>query len=495
MKLYLAGHDYKYAVEQILLALFPGERPEYPDVPPAEGESWARVELMGERALCRVELCVDGRRGEAEQTGDDALVRTEPFRDRECQKIIKLAFYKAAMEIREKKPVWGALTGIRPGTLVTRMLEAGLDDAGALRRMEEEYFVSPERARLCLQTARASLRAAKELEPGDIALYVGIPFCPTRCAYCSFVSQSVEKSMKLIPDFLKALRREIAATAETAKRLGLRPVAVYIGGGTPTTLSAEELGELIGWLEESFDLRHVREFCVEAGRPDTITAEKLRALRGVTRVSINPQSMSDTVLAAIGRRHSAEDIRAAYRLARENGGFEVNMDLIAGLPADTPETFDRTVEEVIAMAPENITVHTLALKKGSRITEEDTARPDGETVEKMLDSANGRLEKAGYVPYYLYRQKYMSGGFENVGWAKPGSESLYNILIMEELCTILAMGGGGSTKLVDRRTGRIERIFDPKYPKEYMENMDRIVADKEKIADFYRQTGGIDSDI
>ena len=442
MKLYLPGHDYKYAVEQIMLALFPGERPEYPDVPPAEGESWARVELAGERALCRVELCVDGRRGEAEQTGDDALVRTEPFRDRECQKIIKLAFYKAAMGIREKKPVWGALTGIRPGTLVTRMLEAGMDDAGALRRMEEEYFVSPERARLCLHTARASLRAAKELEPGDIALYVGIPFCPTRCAYCTFVSQSVEKSMK-----------------------------------------------------ESFDLRHVREFCVEAGRPDTITAEKLRALRGVTRVSINPQSMSDTVLAAIGRRHSAEDIRSAYRLARENGGFEVNMDLIAGLPADTPETFDRTVEEVIAMAPENITVHTLALKKGSRITEEDTARPDGEAVEKMLDSANGRLEKAGYVPYYLYRQKYMSGGFENVGWAKPGSESLYNILIMEELCTILAMGGGGSTKLVDRKTGRIERIFDPKYPREYMENMDRIVADKEKIADFYRQTGGIGDDI
>lgn len=492
MKLYLLGHDHKYAVEQIMLALFPAERPEYPDAPPAEGESWVRVELDGANAVCRVELSANGRQGAASETGDTSKLREKRGREREFQRIIKLAFYKAAMEILDARPVWGALTGIRPGTIMTGMLKRGLSEADALRRMEEEYFVSPERARLCLDTAKASVRVEGELEPGDIALYVGIPFCPTRCAYCSFVSQSVEKSMKLIPAFLEALHREIEATARVARRLRLRPISVYFGGGTPTTLSAEELETLIGWLREEFDLSHVREFCVEAGRPDTITPEKLRALRGVTRLSINPQSMSDTVLAAIGRRHSAEDIRRAYRLTRENGDFEVNMDLIAGLPADTPESFERTVDEVVGLMPENVTVHTLALKKGSRITEEDTARPDGKAVALMLDTANGRLTRAGYVPYYLYRQKFMSGGFENVGWAKPGHESLYNILIMEELCTILAMGGGGSTKLVDRRSGRIERIFDPKFPKEYMENIDRIVSDKERIAAFYEETGGID---
>lgn len=491
MKLYLLGHDYKYAVEQIMLALFPAERPEYPDTPPAGGESWARVELDAENALCRVELSVDGKKSEAIQNGDALMFRVKQSKERECQRIIKLAFYKAAVRILDKKPVWGALTGIRPGTLMTRMLEKGVSGGEALRRMEEDYFVSPERARLCLDTAKASMKAEGELEPGDIALYVGIPFCPTRCAYCSFVSQSVERSMKMIPAFLEALRREIKETAKVAKRLNLRPISVYFGGGTPTTLSAEEMEALISWLHEEFDLSRVREFCVEAGRPDTITAEKLKALRGVTRISINPQSMSDEVLRAIGRRHTAEDIRKAYKLTRENGGFEVNMDLIAGLPADTAGRFERTVDEVVSMAPENVTVHTLALKKGSRITEEDTARPDGEAVAKMLDAANERLTRAGYKPYYLYRQKFMSGGFENVGWAKPGRESLYNILIMEELCTILAMGGGGSTKLVDRASGRIERIFDPKFPKEYIENMDKIVLDKEKIVTFYEETGGI----
>ncbi len=488
MKLYLVGHDYKYAVEQILLALFPGERPEYPDAPPAAGENWARVELSGN--CCTAELCVDGKKSEAKQLYSDKMFHVEHFKVREEQKALKLAFYRAAMELLPKKPVWGALTGIRPGTLMTRMLSEGLSEEAALRRMEEEYFVAPERARLCLDTAKASLAAERALEPRDVALYVGIPFCPTRCAYCSFVSQSVEKSMGLIPAFLEALRREIRATAETARRLNLRPVSVYFGGGTPTTLSADQLKALIGWLLEEFDLSAVREFCVEAGRPDTVTAEKLRALRGVTRLSINPQSMSDAVLAAIGRRHTAQDIRAAYALARESGDFQINMDLIAGLPADTPEGFERTVEEVLALAPENVTVHTLALKKGSKITEEDTARPDGEAVARMLDTAGARLTAAGYAPYYLYRQKFMSGGFENVGWAKPGTESLYNILIMEELCTVLAMGGGASTKLVDRKSGRIERIFDPKYPKEYVENMDRIVADKEKIATFYKETGG-----
>ncbi len=490
MKLYLEGHDYRYAVEQIMLALFPAARPEYPDTEPGPGEDYARVALTESEALCRVTLRVNGETAEASQWGDTSMFHVKQSKDREAQRIIKLAFYHAAMALSEEKPVWGALTGIRPGTIMTRLLERGLSDREAMEKFSNDYFVAPERAALCLDTAKASLKVERGLGPRDIALYVGIPFCPTRCAYCSFVSQSVEKSMKLIPAFLEALRREIFETARTARALSLRVVAVYIGGGTPTTLSAEELEALLGWLREAFDLTAVREFCVEAGRPDTITAEKLLALKGVTRLSINPQSMSDEVLRAIGRRHTAEDIRRAYALARELTPCQINMDLIAGLPADTPESFTRTLSEVVSMAPENVTVHTLALKKGSRITEEDTARPGKREVGLMLDAARERLTEAGYRPFYLYRQKFMSGGFENVGWAREGTESLYNILIMEELCTILAMGGGGSTKLVDRASGRIERIFDPKYPKEYIENQEKLLADKGKIISFYRQTEG-----
>jgi oxygen-independent coproporphyrinogen-3 oxidase len=234
----------------------------------------------------------------------------------------------------------------------------------------------------------------------------------------------------------------------------------------------------------------VREFSVEAGRPDTITADKLKAMSGkVTRISINPQSMSDEVLCAIGRHHGAEDIRRAYKTARETMNADINMDLIAGLPADTPERFETTVREIIAMEPENITVHTLALKRGTQITMEDTKRPDKAAVSRMLDKSSKLLRAAGYRPYYLYRQKFMSGGFENVGWAKDKKESLYNILIMEELCSIIALGGGGSTKLVYPKLGKVQRIFDLKYPKEYIDGIDKMIADKEKIVTFYNEMG------
>lgn len=482
MKIYLFGHDYRYAAEQMLLTLFPGERPEYPDGKP-EG---ARAELAifegGERftAVCRLYLRGErfiGRSSVAKQKICDDITR-----DRFLQRCVKLSFYRAALASGCEKPVWGALTGIRPGVLLSRLLEEGESEGAALKKFRRENDVSPERARLCLHTSRAAMSCRETLEKRDICLYVGIPFCPTRCSYCSFVSQSAQKSMKLIPAYLQALYREIEATASVIKELGLRPIALYMGGGTPTTLSPEQLEELCGRLEECFDLSHVREYTVEAGRPDTITEQKLEALKrhGVSRVSVNPQTMEDRVLDAIGRKHTAQDVLGALETVRTVGGFQVNMDLIAGLPADTPETFEATLNKVLELSPENITVHTLALKKGSAIMLGDTPRPTAAQVGRMLDFANGELFGAGYVPYYLYRQKYMSGGFENVGWQRSGSENLYNICIMEELCSIISMGGGASTKLCCGG-GRIERMFDPKYPAEYIENIDRIVAEKSKI--------------
>ncbi|MDY5565196.1 MAG: coproporphyrinogen dehydrogenase HemZ, partial [Candidatus Limivicinus sp.] len=376
-----------------------------------------------------------------------------------------------------------------PGKLLAGLLNQGLSEQQAVKAFIRDYDVSTARAALCLDTSRETLKAMAALGPRDICLYVGIPFCPTRCAYCSFVSQSVEKSMKLIAPFHQALQQEIAATAAQVRALGLRVVSVYMGGGTPTTLSASQLDELCTWLAAEFDLSALREYTVEAGRPDTITEEKLQVLRrhGVDRLSVNPQTMDDAVLAAIGRKHTAADIVSALETVRRVGGFAVNMDLIAGLPGDTPAQFGDTLEKVLALSPENITVHTLSLKKGSRITLEGSAIPGAAEVSAMLDLAGQRLRSADYAPYYLYRQKFMSGGFENVGWAKPGYVNLYNICIMEELCSILAMGGGGSTKLIRPDQGRNLRLMAPKYPLEYIESIDRTCADKNSIGEFYRE--------
>ena len=489
MKLYLTGHDYKYAVEQILLTLYPDQRPEYPEGPP-QGERM-EVSLLkdGEQVTARCALHLAG----GSWQGEDSLPLsrlTGPLEEASlCQRLIKNAVYRAALASGLPRPPWGALTGVRPGKLMTPLLSAGLDEAQALSRFTEAYAVTPERARPCLDASRETLDSAVSLRPGDVCLYVGIPFCPTRCAYCSFVSQSVEKSMALVEPFLSALEQEIAATAEQVRRLGLRAVSLYMGGGTPTTLSAGQLDRLCGLLEEAFDLSALREYTVEAGRPDTISVDKLSGLRrhGVDRVSVNPQTMSDTVLAAIGRRHTAADILRALEAVRRVGGFAVNMDLIAGLPADSLEGFASTVEQVLALAPENITVHTLSIKRGSRIALEGALLPDGEEVAAMLALAGARLRPAGYGPYYLYRQKFMSGGFENVGWTKKGYKNLYNICIMEELCSILAMGAGGSTKLIGPAGGKNIRLTAPKYPLEYCGSIQRTCAAKEKIGEFYRQ--------
>ena len=490
MKLYLFGHSYRYAVEQMLLTLFPQERPEYPDGKP-EGE---RLELRLSRgavyatASCVLQLPQGRYTGRARARRDAAAdaVTTE----RVEQRLVKNAIYRAAMASGLRRPVWGALTGVRPGKVLLPLIRRWGEEE-ALARFIEDYDVAPERAALCMDTARHTLAAARSLGDKDVCLYIGIPFCPTRCAYCSFVSQSVEKSMKLVEPFLDALEREIAATGEQARRLGLRPAAVYFGGGTPTTLSPAQLERVCGVLERSFDLSALREYTVEAGRPDTITAEKLAVLKshGADRVSVNPQSMSDAVLEAIGRKHSAADIVRALETVRAVGGFAVNMDLIAGLPADSAEGFCATVEKVLALAPENITVHTLSLKRGSRISAEGTALPGAEEVGRMLDYAAARLRAEGYGPYYLYRQKFMSGGFENVGWTREGHANLYNICIMEELCSILAMGAGGSTKLVRHDGGRNLRFIAPKYPLEYIQNIGGLCAGKEQITSFYRASG------
>ncbi|MBP3654424.1 MAG: coproporphyrinogen dehydrogenase HemZ [Oscillospiraceae bacterium] len=487
MELHLIGHDYKYAVEQSLLTLFPGNKPEYPEKPGKGDRIIVRCSRGDVWTSMTTTIHKDGKRGAGMARVKTALLTDEPFvTDRHLQRLVRQSFYKAALDWGVIAPEWGALTGVRPTKLMTNIMREGVSDKTAAARFREKYFTSQARADLCVQTAHYSMDAEDALPEKGVCLYVGIPFCPTRCAYCSFVSHSVEKSMKLVAPFFDALMEEIDATAQQVNKLGLVPVSVYMGGGTPTTLSAKQLDQLLTKLETVFDLSHVTENTVEAGRPDTITMDKLHVLKahGVSRISVNPQTMTDSVLEAIGRKHTASDILDAFRMVREVGGMAINMDLIAGLPTDTPESFRATMDTVMELAPENITVHTLSLKKGARLMDEGGDIPTPASVKEMVDYAHAKLAEGGYVPYYLYRQKNMSGGFENTGWTKPGYENIYNICIMEELCSIIAMGAGGSTKLV-RPNGKIERVFAPKYPNEYISNLAKTCSDKSKIGEFY----------
>ena len=488
MKVQLIGHDEKYALEQSLLTLFPGEKPVYGMVDEAVDTRWARVTLTedGETVQVTTELGVDGKA--AAHSYSYPLSGTDYEKEGQRRHAIGISFFGAAKDLLGISPAWGSLTGVRPAKVALSLIREG-GKARAEKELQELYCVTPARARLAIEAADAGIRAAAELEPNDISLYVGIPFCPTRCAYCSFVAQSVEKSFSLVEPYLEALFDEIAAAGQLVRELGLNIKSFYMGGGTPTTLSASQMDRLLTKLEQNFDFTGLAELTIEAGRPDTIDEEKLRVLRAhnTTRVSINPQTMEDNVLAAIGRRHTADDIRRAMEQVKKANFPHVNMDLIAGLPEDTPEGFARSLDEVISMGADNITVHTLSLKKGSRITLEGSRIPGADEVAQMLDYADPTLRKNGFAPYYLYRQKYMSGSFENVGWTKPGGTGLYNIYIMEELHSILSLGAGGSTKMIGG--GQIRRAFNAKYPREYIDRPEKRRANLMDFARFYAEQG------
>ena len=488
MKVQLIGHDEKYALEQSLLTLFPGEKPVYGMVDEAVDTRWARVTLTedGETVQVTTELGVDGKA--AAHSYSYPLSGTDYEKEGQRRHAIGISFFGAAKDLLGISPAWGSLTGVRPSKVALSLIREG-GKKRAEKELQELYCVTPARARLAIEAADAGIRAAAELEPNDISLYVGIPFCPTRCAYCSFVAQSVEKSFSLVEPYLEALFDEITAAGQLVRELGLNVKSFYMGGGTPTTLSASQMDRLLTKLEQNFDFTSLAELTIEAGRPDTIDEEKLRVLRAhnTTRVSINPQTMEDNVLAAIGRRHTADDIRRAMEQVRTASFPHVNMDLIAGLPEDTPEGFARSLDEVISMGADNITVHTLSLKKGSRIMLEGSRIPGADEVAQMLDYADPTLRKHGFAPYYLYRQKYMSGSFENVGWTKPGGTGLYNIYIMEELHSILSLGAGGSTKMVGG--GQIRRAFNAKYPREYIDRPEKRRANLMDFARFYAEQG------
>ncbi|MCQ2478901.1 MAG: coproporphyrinogen dehydrogenase HemZ, partial [Clostridia bacterium] len=327
--------------------------------------------------------------------------------------------------------------------------------------------------------------------PESFSLYLSVPFCPSRCSYCSFVSHSVDKAKNIIPRYVELLCEELKITGEIANKLGLRLETVYMGGGTPTTLEANQLDTVLKTVRDNFDMSNVREFTVEAGRPDTVTIEKLKAIKtnGVSRISINPQTLNDDVLRAIGRNHTAQQAAEAFVLARKLGFENINMDLIAGLPGDTFESFKSTVERVIYYGPESVTVHSLSMKRASymSISGEYPEIEAGKVASDMVDFARTRVSENGIVPYYMYRQSKTVGNLENVGYAKHGFEGLYNVYIMDETHTILACGASAVTKLREPHGNYIDRIFNFKYPYEYISRFEEMTDRKQGITEFYRK--------
>ncbi len=468
MKLTLVGHEDRYAVEQLQMALF--------DLT-AEVEAVSALH-RGKTWLTAVTKITAGGKTVTAQKRIKTADETVRLR-RRC---LQQSYYMAAVQILDAPPAWGALAGVRPTKISTKHMLEGGTPASAEKMLREIYYVTPQRSRLAVDCSQSTVRAAGLLEKQDVSLYVGIPFCPTRCSYCSFVSRTVGKHTELLEPYLQALLQEIAVTGKLMAQAGKTVRSVYIGGGTPTTLSDSQMALLLDTIRVHFDLTRCLEFTVEGGRPDTLTPEKLKTIasHGADRMSINPQTMEAHVLRACGRPHTPEDVVKAYGWAREAGFKAINMDLIAGLPENSYEGFCRSLDRVIALAPENITVHTLALKKGADLFEKRKGLVSPEIVAKMVDYANKALTEQGFRPYYLYRQKYMSGSFENVGWSKESTDCLYNIYMMEELHSIVSLGGGGMNK-VNLPDGTLQRFHNPKFPEQYIELLPQVLQDKETL--------------
>lgn len=472
MTLIFCNHKFQYEIERLFRSFFsPLKIKLSTEKSDAEGDYCLteRIDQEG-KYIFSVELCADEER----YCFSEDVTKDTP--EKEQERIMSVMLYKLLREYTGKDMPWGILTGVRPVKVIS-----GISDADA----EEKLWISHDKIELARKINRIQRPMIDDIPERSFSLYVSIPFCPTRCSYCSFVSHSVDKAAARMDEYIDRLIEEMRQTADIAKQLGLQLDTIYFGGGTPTTLSSEQLKRLFGALD-CFDRSRVREFTVEAGRPDTITKEKLAVIKeaGADRISVNPQTMRDSVLEAIGRRHTASQTEEAYALAREVGFRCINMDLIAGLPTDDIEGFRYSLDRVRELSPENITVHSLSLKRAATLfRDRDMCGSAG--AADMIEYTHRMLQNDGYAPYYLYRQKNTADNQENTGYALPDTESLYNMYIMEELQTILAVGAGACTKLVDAANGKIHRISNHKFSYEYLDRFNDISSSKKEIFDFF----------
>ena len=485
MKVISSGHSFAYEMSCLTMLFFPGRKVALADELPESDYVYTQLTEHKDTIELIVQVNLSGTQYQDRETLEGGTTQWD------CQRALGVLVYKLLSRITGRHPQWGILTGIRPVKLIQRRVGEGMPEEEIRRYFQQECLVSPEKMDLAMATQKMEHQILSRSTPDSFSLYISIPFCPSRCSYCSFVSHSIEKTFRLIDPYVDALCREIDLTAHLAKELGLTLRTVYFGGGTPTAISAEQLGRLTRQVAGSFDLSQVWEYTIEAGRPDTITREKLQVIAqaGVSRISINPQTFNDSVLEYVGRKHTAQDTCRVYEMARGMGFSNINMDLIAGLPTDTREGFEHSIQEVLRLAPENVTVHTLSVKRAADLAacSMDQLAQQAENVTYMVDYAGRALTGSGYGPYYLYRQKNTLDNLENTGYCKPGFEGLYNVYIMDETHTILACGAGAVTKL--RQTGgkQIERVFNYKFPYEYLSKFDEIVKRKEQVKDFYER--------
>ena len=490
MILHIDGDINRYYVQSLCMVFFPGATfGENEKV--GEGVPEVTVSVYSDpsyAAVAYVAMKLNDKVCEATETVslDEEIVIATP-----ASIAVGRAIFAAGKELVGHTPPWGILTGIRPAKIAASLLNSGKGILRTKRIMRDEYFLNPQKAALAVSVASLETKLLKKMPKNTCSLYVSLPFCPTRCAYCSFVSYTTPRLLSLIDEYIEALIKDLDDTFSIIKKLGFTLVSVYIGGGTPTTLTPSQLKRLLSKIKENVDTEHLMEFTLEAGRPDTITDEKLAVAKdyGVTRIGVNPQTLNDDILKEIGRKHTVADFYRAYDIAKKSGIKDINVDLIAGLPGDDFKNFSETVEKIIELAPSNITVHTFSVKKASDALRNNSSiySLSGGDAAKSVAYAQLKAKFAGYKPYYMYRQKNTVGNLENVGFSIEGHEGMYNVFMMEEVQTIFAVGAGAVTKLVDNTKtadaeSRIMRIFNPKYPYEYLrEANDETNTKKEKI--------------
>lgn len=494
MKLYIDGNINRYYVQTLCMIFFPGEK--FPE----DEEITEDTKILSLKLTCTEEKAV------AEATvryrGEATAIKEYPFHEgvteeRTRKLAVGGAVITAIGEVIRYKPAWGMLVGVRPSKIAMEMLNAGMSKTRVKRTLVTDFMATPKKAGLAVDVARKEKEIIGTPDPKDCSIYISIPFCPTRCAYCSFVSYTSKRLLSLIPEYVERLCEDVKQIFASVDKLGLHVKTIYIGGGTPTILTVPQMEQLLGTVASCTDVSKLEEYTFEAGRPDTIEADKLAVAQkyGVTRISVNAQSLCEEVLASIGRAHSVDTFFRAYHIARDSGIQYINTDIIAGLPGDKFPSFSATYDKIIGLDPDNITVHTFCVKKSSDILQQKSRvySITGGDVGKCLDYSQLRAIEAGYAPYYMYRQKNTVGNFENVGFAKPGAEGLYNVYMMEEVHSILAAGAGAVTKLVDYRMAedgkiKIERVFNDKYPYEYLRDQKSEDINL-RIATFYEKLG------
>lgn len=483
----------RYYVQTLGMIFFPGEHfGEQEENSPDTPSLYVKTERTEKGISAYAEMSYQGKTTRAEYVSEYSELRSE---ERTLKLAVGGAVICAAGELIGYRPAWGMLIGVRPSKVATELLNMGLSKTRVKKLLNTDYLVIPKKAALATDIAVTEKRIVGAPSPRDCSIYVSIPFCPTRCTYCSFVSYTSKRLLSLIPSYLEKLKHDLRETLELVKKLRLRIRTVYIGGGTPTILEPRQLEELLSLIASCTDVGALDEFTLEAGRPDTITAEKLAVAYayGVTRISVNPQSLCDEVLSGIGRSHTSEDFFRAYDIARSSGIRTVNVDLIAGLPGDSFKQFSSTVDRIIALEPQNVTVHTFCVKKSAEILRMNSHvySVRGGDAGKCVDYSQIKLQQTGYIPYYMYRQKNTVGNYENVGFSLEGHEGLYNIYMMEEIHSVFAAGAGAVTKLVDNTgaygsEGNIERFFCHKYPYEYLEEDKNIMLER-TATEFYQK--------